>query len=401
MWLGERVAGKLAWQMTPAEHRRMARPPQALIHKNAHLMKTIDIPSHRLLTARYLRGQAKQLSDQLAGVRAGEDIEFVHRGRVACRRLRSVLEMSRDWLEKRQFKLWRKEVRKLLKGMGKARDKDVQIEFLWGVLAGLDDCSLLPGIARVAVGLERAREQLQGEVAAAVDRVEASGVISQMLAVSKAAVEALERERVQLAGGSLFTRLEERIAEELGDFLDQQDSLADPQDDEGHHQMRIAAKRLRYTMEICRPAYAGRLDGFVATIKKIQSYLGEIHDCDVWIEHLAATLGEEGKRLAEAFGHGGPINRLAKGIEYLRSERRATRVRLFGELSGYCQELEQEDYWGGLRELVGQCAVGGSVPPAGDQLAIRAEELEPAGDEQELPRVVRQPVIHASAEDWT
>jgi CHAD domain-containing protein len=361
-------------------------------------MKTADIPSYRLLTARYLRKQAKQLSDQLAGVRTGEDIEYVHRGRVACRRLRSVLKMS-DWLEKRQFKVWRKEVRKLLKGMGKARDKDVQIEFLWAYLAGIGDRSLLPGIARVAIGLERAREQLQADDVAAVDRAEASGVICEMLATSKAALEELEQAHVRLAGHELFSRLEGQIGENLGEFLDHQDSLADPQDDQGHHQMRIAAKQLRYTMEICQPAYQGRLDKYVAAVKKIQSYLGEIHDCDVWIEHLAATLGEEGKRLAETFGHGSRIGRLAKGIEHLRSERRQRRVGLFGELLDYCQELEHDDYWGGLRELAGQCAVLGSVPPGGGPPLARGEES--GGDKERLARIAPQPVLHASAENWT
>ncbi|MDD4266967.1 MAG: CHAD domain-containing protein [Pirellulales bacterium] len=361
-------------------------------------MKTADIPSHRLLTVRYLRKQAKQLSDQLAGVREGEDIEFVHRGRVACRRLRSVLKMS-DWLNKRQLKAWRKEVRKLLKGMGKARDKDVQIEFLWDYLAGIGDRSLLPGIARVAIGLEHAREQLQADVVAAVDRAEASGVIGEMLATSKAALEELEQAHVRLDGHALFLRLEGQLGEKLSEFLDHQDSLADPQDEQGHHLMRIAAKQLRYTMEICQPAYRGRLDGFVVTIKRIQSYLGEIHDCDVWIEHLAATLGEEGKRLAETFGYGRRIGRLAKGIEHLRSERRQRRVGLFNELLDYCQELDHGDYWGGLRELAGQSAVLGNVPPGGGQSSAPAAEA--AANDRRPAGIAPQPLLHASAENWT
>ena len=48
---------------------------------------------YRLLAARYIRRQAKQLAEQFDGIRAAEDIEFVHRARVATRRLRAALRM--------------------------------------------------------------------------------------------------------------------------------------------------------------------------------------------------------------------------------------------------------------------------------------------------------------------
>jgi hypothetical protein len=69
--------------------------------------------------------------------------------------------MSRGCVPRKQFKVWRKEIRKLLKGLGDARDKDVQADFLWRFLADLSDRALLPGISRIVVGLEHQREQLQ------------------------------------------------------------------------------------------------------------------------------------------------------------------------------------------------------------------------------------------------
>ncbi len=49
------------------------------------MSKSLD-PSYRFLAAHYIRRQAKLLAEQLDGVRTGEDIEFVHRARVASRR---------------------------------------------------------------------------------------------------------------------------------------------------------------------------------------------------------------------------------------------------------------------------------------------------------------------------
>ena len=90
--------------------------------------------SWRLLAAWYLRRQVKQLAGQLDGVRRGEDIEFVHRARVASRRLRAALKVFADCFPAGSFKTrrketcgpgnlkrWRKAIRRLTKGLGDAR----------------------------------------------------------------------------------------------------------------------------------------------------------------------------------------------------------------------------------------------------------------------------------------
>ena len=156
-------------------------------------------------------------------------------------------------------------------------------------------------------------------------------------------------------------------------------------------------------MEICRPAYAGRLNDHVATVKRVQTLLGDIHDCDVWVEHLAATLGEEGKRLSECYGHSGPLHRLAAGIEHLRDERRATRTRLFDELVGYWQELKQEAYWESLRELVGCCALRGNVPPSEDEEDATEgdEETDGADRSETLDADHTRPAVEATTGQWT
>jgi CHAD domain-containing protein len=366
-------------------------------------MKNVDTKSYLLLTTRYLRKQARQLSAQMVGLRESDDIEFVHRARVACRRLRAVLQMSQDCVPRRQFKMWRKEIRKLLKGLGDARDKDVQADFLWRFLADLHDRTLLPGIARIVVGLEHQREELQPTVIAAADRAESSGVVKDLLATSKATLNDLNQKHVHLTGRELFSRLEQQITENLEEFMDYQDSLEDPQNEEGHHEMRIVAKHFRYTLEICKPAYAGRLDDYLATVKRIQTLLGDIHDCDVWIEHLAATLGEEGKWLAEHYGHNGHLGRLAAGIEHLRDERRTTRSRLFEQLAQYWCELKQEAYWKGLRELIGCCALRGNVPPSDDddEAAEGDEETDTDDDIEFFDEEHAPPIVKAAAGQWT
>jgi hypothetical protein len=45
--------------------------------------------------------------------------------------------------------------------------------------------------------------------------------------------------------------------------------------------MRIAAKRLRYILEIAHPCFGEYAKAAVRATKELQDLLGEIHDCDV------------------------------------------------------------------------------------------------------------------------
>ncbi len=56
------------------------------------------------------------------------------------------------------------------------------------------------------------------------------------------------------------------------------------------HDMRIAAKRLRYCFEFFSPLFDEEFKLHLKRFKQLQDYLGEIHDCDVWVDYLRAEL---------------------------------------------------------------------------------------------------------------
>jgi len=150
--------------------------------------------------------------------------------------------------------------------------------------------------------------------------------------------------------------------------------------------MRIAAKRLRYTMEICRGAYAGRIDPFLASVKEVQGLLGEIHDRDVWGAHLDALLADERDQLGSTYGHDKPLERIKPGIEHLRRERACDRQRLFDQLAGYWQNLRGENLWEKLAQVVRSRKPPPSPPadngngqatPAGTAAEARGTPLAP------------------------
>ncbi len=55
--------------------------------------------------------------------------------------------------------------------------------------------------------------------------------------------------------------------------------------------MRIAAKRLRYAIELFVVCWGARIKPFADEIAEMQSFLGEVHDCDIWIESFGKHLG--------------------------------------------------------------------------------------------------------------
>ena len=145
--------------------------------------------SYQQLAARYIRRQAVQLAKQLDGVRAAEDIEFVHRARVATRRLRASLSDVQAVLRPKEGQALAEGDPRVTKSLGHARDRDVQIECLCGALSALNAKECFPGVAHVLVQLEHDRERFQRQVVKAVDRLEAGGVLREMRRATRKALD--------------------------------------------------------------------------------------------------------------------------------------------------------------------------------------------------------------------
>ncbi len=81
------------------------------------------------------------------------------------------------------------------------------------------------------------------------------------------------------------TRLEEMYA--WSDYVDSPYSVREL------HNLRIAAKRLRYTLEVFEDFLPGDCKAVVKELQQVQDELGELHDSDVLIALLRLCLGSQ------------------------------------------------------------------------------------------------------------
>ena len=144
--------------------------------------------------------------------------------------------------------------------------------------------------------------------------------------------------------------------DELHSFMP---TAADPAGVTALHDMRIAAKRLRYILEITHPCFGPYAETAVKSIKDLQDLLGEIHDCDVQLPEVRAFLDQLVVADAAALldGAGEPPNRDAyAGLVTLTAELLARRERQFRAFLELWKELERKGFRSRLEYAVGERA---------------------------------------------
>lgn len=233
---------------------------------------------------------------------AWSDIEGVHDMRVASRRLRSHLQDFLPYLSgARALKRSRQELRALAGALGAVRDQDVAID----ALQSLQRDEAQDGATDIAAGIElfvAARETV---------REEARGALVEMLEPSRLAAlqndfnERLERATqardVDADAPSFAAAGAQVVLRRYKELARLSRSLYRPFEIEPLHEMRIAAKRLRYAVELFAECSGdkqsdGRTDELADQVAELQSALGGVHDCDVWIEEFGELLFAQSKR---------------------------------------------------------------------------------------------------------
>jgi CHAD domain-containing protein len=123
------------------------------------------------------------------------------------------------------------------------------------------------------------------------------------------------------------------------------------------HDTRIAAKRLRYVLEITAECFGPYATTATKKARDIQDLLGEIHDADEmlpWLEDVRRRLRDrDAAHLVGADLEGDPPNVAAyRGLERLDVELYARRAKLFADWTELWLELQRQGFRARLEHAV-------------------------------------------------
>ena len=202
----------------------------------------------------------------LAAYHAEEDVEHVHQLRVSCRRADAAIAAFGDWLGS-QKKTWRRRLKRIRRAAGPARDADV---FMWRLHSEPQDDQRAADALLEA--LVRRREAAQPSLVKAAERAKNKDLPA-LTSKTVATIESAGEPGTTPQPFQDFAR--QAVAAAAGDCLEQMEAESTEQ----LHQLRIAGKHLRYSIEL----FHSPLDPKVRLklypmIVALQDRLGAIND---------------------------------------------------------------------------------------------------------------------------
>ena len=258
-----------------------------------HKSKLVDCNGDAIDGAKKaLKGKFAEMRELSKEAREGKSAEAVHDMRVAARRFRSALQDFRPYLNKRSVDQTLKQIRSISDALGEVRDQDVAILALENLAAKIP--------AQCSATLQKLIDSRK-EIRKAARKKLKHGLVDDLKKLRSTFHEALEmadeppatlrRQQISSYRDIATAVIDCRLAEleKLGV------NLRRPNDVDGLHQMRIAAKRLRYAIELLHECWLPGPKHLARSVAQLQTTLGRVHDCDIWIENFVELQVDSGK----------------------------------------------------------------------------------------------------------
>jgi CHAD domain-containing protein len=223
----------------------------------------------------YLDELMEQLHKNVPKALRDFDGEAIHDARVATRRLKAAMELLAPVLSDHHRGPFEKVLKKLRKRLGPLRDLDVMIERLAEISSNAAARWLCDELVR---SREKEREKA-GKKAAPADVL---SKLSSWWSVRDEIVEACD---------AIDSLISESLHLQFDAFADQASQLhrEPPAELRDPHELRIAGKILRYTLEMAREQRHKLPASVLRAFKKMQEALGDWHDDVVLIQCIMQT----------------------------------------------------------------------------------------------------------------
>ncbi|HET7168923.1 MAG TPA: CHAD domain-containing protein [Candidatus Limnocylindrales bacterium] len=243
-----------------------------------------------------LRFHLARMLDRESGTRSGIDAEDVHKMRVATRRQRAAWRVFGSAFRGRRTRRYRDGLREIARRLGAVRDLDVQLEAADAYRADLptvEQRALEPLLAAWRVHRDEARVLLIRELDSSayrrfiddyVDFVRTEGA-------AVAPVGPVEPHHVRDTAPSRIWSAYEHVRG--------YEPVLRWADVETLHELRIAGKWLRYSLEFVREALGPEADPLIARVTALQDHLGLMNDADVTASMTRTFLVEQAGSLSE------------------------------------------------------------------------------------------------------
>jgi CHAD domain-containing protein len=223
--------------------------------------------------------QIAKLREHLPGVFDG-DAEAIHQARVATRRVRELLPLTREWRRRRDVDELASRFKVLGRAFGRVRDTDVRIDLIRQLESRLPQAS--PSLVVLRQSLEWQRT---AEVRGLIKQVEEDEAPSLLSAASH-----MSRFRhVPLVHGfaAPWRRLiRRRLAARARDAADRIAHATGVYFPNRLHRARIAIKKWRYAAEVGDATGVFPAGDTLRDLRKAQEILGDLHDRQTLIDDI-------------------------------------------------------------------------------------------------------------------
>ena len=245
-----------------------------------------------------IRQRVSALGRALPAAKEG-DVTSLHQARVATRRLRAALPLISSGPKAQKVLRC---VRRLTQVLGPVRELDVALI----ILDELERAGDVPraGIQRLRASVGEERRQLQSRVRDEVDEFDVEKLRKRALAAARKQAKA--KDSMAARSAEEIHRRTARRARQLAAAIEAAAALYLP---DRLHDVRIAAKKLRYTLELDR---GGRHVARLRTLKNAQDLLGRMHDLEVLIARTRSIQSSPG---ASTLKVSADLDRLVRHLE--------------------------------------------------------------------------------------